>query len=328
MSMLSLGHGSGGRLSAQLIRKFMDQFDQNPAPAALEDCAFITPSTAVTIDGFTVSPRFFPGGNLGKLAICGGTNDLAVRGVRPRFVALSIIAEEGLEEKELLQHGKSAAEICRELNITLVAGDTKIVPRGAVDGLFLTVASMGTPAGDPLGMSRIRPGDLIAVTTSIGRHGATIGALRFDLDVPGLSSDCAPLWLQLEPLATMPGVRAMRDCTRGGLGTALCEWAEGTGLGIEIDESAIPIDQQVLSVCDVLGFDPLHLACEGCAVVAFQRSAEEQALSALTNHPHGGSSTVIGTVTEEHPTMVGLRTTVGGLRVVDMPVGEILPRIC
>ncbi|PIE55614.1 MAG: hydrogenase expression/formation protein HypE [Dethiosulfovibrio peptidovorans] len=328
MSTLNLGHGSGGRLSAQLIRRFMDQFDERAEYKSLEDCAFISPSTAVTIDGFTISPRFFPGGDLGKLAICGGTNDLAVRGSRPRFVALSIVAEEGLEEEELLHHGRSAAQVCRELDVKLVAGDTKIVPRGAVDGLFLTVASLGEPVGAPLGMDRIRPGDLIAVTTAVGRHGATIGALRFGLNVPGLSSDCAPLWPQIRHLATMTGVRAMRDCTRGGLGTALCEWAEGTGLGIEIDESAIPIDYEVLSVCDVLGFDPLHLACEGCAVVAFQRSAEEQVLSALTNHPHGGSSTVIGTVTEEHPTMVGLRTTVGGLRVVDMPVGEILPRIC
>lgn len=288
----------------------------------------ISPDWAVTIDGFTVSPRKFPGGNIGKLAICGGTNDLAVRGIEPKFVTLSVIAEEGLDEDELLLYGKSAASVCRDLGIKLAAGDTKVVPKGTVDGLFLTVAAMGNPLGDPLGMDRIKPGDRLAVTTSIGRHGATIGSIRFNLEVEDLASDCAPLWPMVKTIATNSGVKAMRDCTRGGLGTTLCEWAEGTGLGMEIDESSIPIDAGVASVCDILGFDPLHLACEGCALIAYEKECEDKILNALRSHPSGRLAVPIGKVVEGHPSMVGLKTRSGGMRVVDMPVGELLPRIC
>ncbi|EFC90159.1 hydrogenase expression/formation protein HypE [Dethiosulfovibrio peptidovorans DSM 11002] len=328
MGKLNLGQGSGGRLTSELIGKFKAQFDDVNVQRDLEDCTMISPEWAVTIDGFTVSPMDFPGGNIGKLAICGGTNDLAVRGIEPKFVTLSVIAEEGLDEEELLRYGRSAASVCHGLEVKLAAGDTKVVPKGTVDGLFLTVASMGQPLGKPLGMDHIKPGDRLAVTTSIGRHGATIGSIRFDLNVEGLSSDCAPLWPLVKPLAVLPGVRAMRDCTRGGLGTTLCEWAEGTGLGIEIDESSIPIDEEVSSVCDILGFDPLHLACEGCALIAYSPDDEDRIIEILRAHPSGIQATSIGTVVEGHPSMVGMRTKAGGMRVVDMPVGELLPRIC
>lgn len=328
MAKLNLGQGSGGRLTAELIGRFASQFDGAMTQGDMEDCTMISPDMAITIDGFTISPRVFPGGDIGKLAICGGTNDLAVRGAKPAFVTMGIIAEEGLDEEELLSYGRSAASVCRELGIALAAGDTKVVPKGSVDGLFITVASVGKTSSPPLGMSRIKSGDRIAVTRSIGRHGATVGAARYDLSVKGLSSDCAALWPLLEPLCSMDGVRAMRDCTRGGLGTALCEWAEGIEKGIEIDESRIPLDEAVASVCDILGFDPLHLACEGCAVVAYSPDKEGQVISVLRSHPLGATSVTIGTVVDGHPGLVGMKTSSGGMRVVDMPIGEILPRIC
>lgn len=315
-------------MTAELIGRFASLFDQGHLKGELEDCSMITSDMALTIDGFTVSPRVFPGGDIGKLAICGGTNDLAVRGAKPMFVAMGIIAEEGLDEEELLSYGRSAASICNELGAILAAGDTKVVPKGSVDGVFITVASIGMTSGTPLGMSRIETGDKIAVTTSIGRHGATIGAARYDLSVEGLFSDCAALWPLLSPLSCMEGVRAMRDCTRGGLGTALCEWAESIGKGIEIEETAIPLDEPVSSVCDILGFEPLHLACEGCAIVAFHPDQEEQVTSILRSHPLGRDTVTIGTVVDRHHGMVGMRTTSGGMRVVDMPIGEVLPRIC
>ncbi len=328
MSKLSLGQGSGGRLTSELIGRFASQFDHAILGGDMEDCTMITSDMAITIDGFTISPRVFPGGDIGKLAICGGTNDLAVRGAKPAFVTMGIIAEEGLDEEELLSYGRSASSVCRELGVILAAGDTKVVPKGSVDGLFITVASVGRTSGPPLGMSRIETGDRIAVTGPIGRHGATVGAARYDLSVEGLFSDCAALWPLLGPLSSIEGVRAMRDCTRGGLGTALCEWAEGTDKGIEVDEKAIPLDEAVASVCDILGFDPLHLACEGCAVVAYAPGQEEQVMSALRSHPLGAASVTIGTVVDRHPGMVGMKTSSGGMRVVDMPIGEVLPRIC
>ncbi|SMG21030.1 hydrogenase expression/formation protein HypE [Dethiosulfovibrio salsuginis] len=327
MEKLTLGHGTGGRLTADLIKSFSSQFGEALTGKELEDCSMITSDMAITIDGFTVSPRVFPGGDIGKLAVCGGTNDLAVRGAKPLFLAMSIIAEEGLDQEELLSYGRSAASVCLEIGAKLVAGDTKVVPKGAADGVFITLASVGKTE-NPLGMSRIETGDKIAVTTSIGRHGATIGALRYDLSVEGLKSDCAALWPLLGPLAKMEGIKAMRDCTRGGLGTALCEWAEGIGKGIEIDESSIPMDQGVLSVCDILGFDPLHLACEGCAIVAYRPDQEDRVLSALRSHPLGIDAAAIGKVVDGHPGMVGMNTASGGMRVVDMPIGEVLPRIC
>lgn len=328
MAGLTLGHGSGGRLTADLIGNILEKFDDANLQKDLEDCTMVSDNLAMTVDSFTVSPRVFPGGDIGKLSICGSTNDLAVRGIRPEFITLAIVAEEGLEEDELLSYMESAASACSDLGVKLAAGDTKVVPKGSVDGLFMSLSAIGSPLIKPLGMMHLRPGDLIAVTTSIGRHGGTIGAIRYDLNVEGLESDCAALWPLVKPLLDIEGLRCMRDCTRGGLGTSLCEWAEGTGLGIEIDESSVPIHPGVISVCDILGFDPLHLASEGCAIVGFSPESENTVLERLRSHPLGKDSVVIGRVTEEHPKLVGMRTAVGGMRVVDMPVGELLPRIC
>jgi hydrogenase expression/formation protein HypE len=329
MSRLTLGHGSGGRLTQQLVHRIAECFPLTGHD--MEDCAIAPDGSGATMDGFTVTPRFFPGGNLGKLAACGVANDLAVRGVRPEQLLLSVIAEEGFDEEELLAHLRNAGAVCDALAMRLVGGDTKVVPRGAVDGLFLSACAMGREIPrreERLGAARLQPGDTILLTGPAGRHGATIAAARYELDVPGLTSDCAALWPLLAPLLSLPGLRAMRDCTRGGVGTVLCEWAESRHLGISVEERAFPVDPGVLSVADLLGLDPLYLACEGTAVVAIAPEEAVEALRLLRSHPLGAEAAAIGVVTEEHPNLVSLTTRIGGRRLVDMPVGELLPRIC
>jgi len=299
----------------------------------MEDCAFIGDDFAVSIDGFTVSPHDFPGGDIGKLAVCGSANDLAVRGVRPLYLTLSLIIEEGLAPDVLDRYMESAAKMAKEGEIRLVAGDTKVVPHGAADKLFITTCAIGKKASSiTLQTSNLREGDFLIVSTSPGRHGAALAAARFGLNAPNLVSDCALLWPVLEPLMELTGLRCMRDCTRGGLGTVLCEWAESSGLslplGIEISEAEIPTQKEVDSVCNILGLDPLYLASEGCALVAVAPDQAEIALDTLRKNPLCHEASVIGRTVSAHPRMVGMRTRIGGLRFVDMPVGEILPRIC
>lgn len=331
MGILTLGHGSGGRLTQKLIERLTVSFESNGTVVReLEDCALLPEGLGVTIDGFTVTPLVFPGGNLGKLSVCGSVNDLSVRGVRPLYLALSVIAEEGLDENELFFHMQSASDICKSIGISLVAGDTKVVPHGQLDKLFLTTCALGVPLYPErkLGMSNVEPGDILIVTGPLGRHGASIAACRYHLDSQSLESDCAPLWPLLEPLLHLPGLRCMRDCTRGGLGTVLCEWAEGRGIGILVEEDKVPKDLAVSSICDILGLDPFYLACEGTAVIAVAPETEEEALFLLKKHSLGKEAATIGKATKENPGWVGLRTMEGGIRVIDMPVGELLPRIC
>ncbi len=332
MTVLRTGHGGGGRLSAELIRKVAHHFE-NLGAASLEqeDCALITPRQGITLDGFTVTPRFFPGGSLGKLAACGSFNDLAVRGMKPEKLLLGIIAEEGLEENELLQHMGHTAQICAAQGVKLIGGDTKVVPRGSVDGIFLTTCAVGTLAPSlekAPSAAHLRPGDVLMVTGPLGRHGAAIAASRYNLEAPELESDCASLWDPLEPLFDLPGFRCARDATRGGVATVLCEWAEKKELGIILEETAFPMDTRVASLSDLLGLDPLYLACEGTAVVAVAPEDSSEALEGLRSHPLGAKAAIIGEITQEHPGLVGLHTPLGGTRIVDMMVEDPLPRIC
>ncbi|HAK41084.1 MAG TPA: hydrogenase expression/formation protein HypE [Synergistaceae bacterium] len=328
MGTLTIGHGAGGSLTQELISLITGHFDPNPR-ADGEDCAILPGGIAVTIDGYTVSPLSFNGGDIGKLSVCGSANDLSVRGARPQYLALGVIAEEGLPIRELMTYMESAADVCRSLGIELVTGDSKVVPRGQVDGLFLSTCCIGrTTLKTPLGAANLRPGDSIILSCPPGMHGATIAAHRYGLKVRGLSSDCAALWPMIETLLPLPDLRCMRDCTRGGLGTVLCEWSEAAGLGIDIDEDTIPWDEATLSVCDILGFDPLHMAGEGCAAIAVSGEDPDRALGLLRAHSLGKRASLIGHVTEKHPGLVGIRTVSGGTRLVDRPVGELLPRIC
>ncbi|MDR2175265.1 MAG: hydrogenase expression/formation protein HypE [Synergistaceae bacterium] len=350
---LSLGHGSGGRLTQQLTQRILSRFGEARFPSAsrrpdfqadfqMEDCAFIDAGcgacgseddgggkTAVSIDGFTVFPHDFPGGDIGKLAVCGSANDLAVRGAEPLFLALSLIIEEGLDVAVLDRYMDSAAQAAGEGRVALAAGDTKVVPRGAADKLFITTCAIGRRVSPHvLRTSNLRDGDALILSTAPGRHGAALAAARFGLDAPGLTSDCALLWPALSPLLRFSGLRCMRDCTRGGLGTVLCEWAEASPLGIEVYETSVPADTETAAVCDILGFDPLYLASEGCALAAVAPEQAEECLVALRESPLCRDAAVIGRMISEHPRMVGMRTRIGGMRFVDMPAGELLPRIC
>lgn len=318
-------------MTQQLTRRVLSHFGVLEAGFQMEDCAFIGDGMAVTMDGFTVSPHEFPGGDIGKLAVCGSANDLAVRGVKPLYLTLSLIIEEGLEPAELDRYMESAARTSVEGGIALVAGDTKVVPHGAVDRLFLTTCAIGkraNAAAPVLQASNLREGDVLILSTAPGQHGAALAAVRFGLSAPGLISDCALLWPSLKPLLDFSGLRCMRDCTRGGLGTVLCEWAEAASLGIEVVEAEVPARAEVHAVCDILGFDPLYLASEGCALVAVAPKDVEGCLVALRQSPLCQDAAVIGRVVSAHPRMVGMKTRVGGLRYVEMPAGEILPRIC
>ncbi|MDR1048604.1 MAG: hypothetical protein LBL51_02520, partial [Synergistaceae bacterium] len=247
---LTLGHGSGGRLTQQLTQRVLGHFgsscfqtesQETQTQFQMEDCAFLDMGVAqtggsqgeiaVSMDGFTVFPHDFPGGDIGKLAVCGSANDLAVRGVEPLFLTLSLIIEDGLDVTVLDRYRESAARAAREGRIELAAGDTKVVPRGAADKLFITTCAIGKRAsGHVLQTSNLRDGDALILSTAPGRHGAALAAARFGLSAPGLTSDCALLWPALSPLLRFSGLRCMRDCTRGGLGTVLCEWAEASTL--------------------------------------------------------------------------------------------------
>lgn len=330
MNTVTLGHGSGGRQSHELVEMLLEGFRKRNIGPELEDAALLQGGYAMTVDGFTVSPRKFPGGDIGHLCVCGCANDLAVRGASPDFLGIGLIIEEGFPSGELAEYMESAAATCESLGMTLAAGDTKVVPSGAVDGVYFSGSAFGrVHTAHPLSMSNIREGDALIVSTSIGRHGAAIAAARFNLSVDGLESDCAALWPRIKPLLSFEGLHCMRDCTRGGLGTVLCEWAESTNLHISLDEASLPVDDRVRSLCDVLGFDPLYMACEGCIVLAVSADSARWILDTLRNSPLCGDAAIIGTVSRGEPKgMVSMRTSIGGERLVDMPFGELLPRIC
>lgn len=324
---ISSGHGSGGRLTQQLTQSVLNHFDTDGFE--MEDSAFIDENTAVSMDGFTVFPHDFPGGDIGKLAVCGSANDLAVRGVEPLFLTLSLIVEEGLEFSVLERYMESAARTAREGKIRLIAGDTKVVPHGAADKIYITTCAIGKRRAPAiLQTAALRPGDALVLSTAPGRHGAALAAARFDLKASRLTSDCALLWPALSPLLRLKTLRCMRDCTRGGLGTVLCEWAESSSLGMEMEESALPAHTEVASICDILGYDPLYLASEGCAVIAVSETEAEDCVGILRDSPLCRDAAVIGRVVSEHAGTVGMKTRIGGFRYIDMPTGEILPRIC
>ena len=326
-----LGHGSGGRLSAELLRDvFLPAFG---APAALEDQATVAvPGTriAMTTDSFVVRPLFFPGGDIGKLAVCGSVNDLAVGGARPLYLAVAFILEEGLPMDQLRRIAESMRRACDEAEIRLVTGDTKVVDKGKGDGVFITTTAVGVvPESCTLSIASARPGDAIVVSGSLGDHGVAILSVRegIEFETP-LLSDCAPLTGLAQAALAAGRVRCMRDPTRGGLSSALNELAEASRVGVELDETRIPLKPEVRSACEMLGLDPLYVACEGRLVAAVAPADEERVLAALRAHPQGREAASIGHVVAEHAGFVTVRSLVGGDRVLPMLSGEQLPRIC
>ena len=335
-----LGHGSGGLLSADLIRRvFLPAFG-NPVLDALEDQATLRlpgldggpgPRIALTTDSFVVRPLFFPGGDIGRLAVHGTVNDLAVGGARPLYLASAFILEEGLALADLERIAASMRGACDEAGVDLVAGDTKVVDRGKGDQVFISTTGVGiVPEGRTLSIRSARPGDRILVSGTLGDHGIAIMSVREGIEFETvLESDTAPLNGLVETLlAACPETRCMRDPTRGGLSSALNELAAASGVGVTLAEAAIPLRPEVRGACEMLGLDPLYVANEGKLIAVVPPDDADRALEALRSHPLGKDAAIVGEVVADHPGLVVLRSRVGGSRVVTLLAGEQLPRIC
>jgi hydrogenase expression/formation protein HypE len=349
-----LAHGSGGQLGHELIEQLFVHHFANPTLSELNDSALLNiprnteyairsaqheirnaqyaARLAFTTDSYVISPLFFPGGDIGRLSICGTVNDLAVTGAVPRYLSAGFIIEEGLPWETLERIVASMAVCAKDAHVRIVTGDTKVVNHGAADGLFINTAGVGfVPPGRELGPSRLRPGDRLLVSGTLGDHGMAVMMQREGLQFSSpLVSDCAPLnGLIADLLAACPdGVRCMRDPTRGGLVATLNEWAGASELGLVIEETQIPLRQEVRGACEILGLDPLYVANEGKVVIAVAPERADAALDALRAHPLGREAALIGHATADHPSRVVLRTPLGARRVLDMLVGEQLPRIC
>lgn len=336
---VTLAHGGGGSAMRDLIDDVFLSAFAGEGRAAPEDQARFDLSAlmahgdrlAFTTDGFVVDPLEFPGGDIGKLAVCGTVNDLAVGGARPVALSCAVIIEEGLEVETLRRVVRSMAETAREAGVAIATGDTKVVARGACDKLFITTTGIGVVrAGLDVGIGKAQPGDLVLVNGLLGDHGAAILNARGDLALDAdILSDCAPLNGLIEALiAAAPGIRMMRDATRGGVAAVVNELAEASGVGVRLDELAIPMRPQVTGFCEILGLDPLYLANEGKLVAVVPAAQAQAALGALRGHPLGREAALIGEITSARPGRVVMKTRFGGERIVDMLVGDQLPRIC
>jgi hydrogenase expression/formation protein HypE len=333
-----LGHGSGGTLSNDLIRKLFIPGFGGDVLAAMEDQATVSVNGAAngerlafTTDSFVVRPIFFPGGDVGKLAVHGTVNDLAVGGAKPMFLSAAFILEEGLPFADLKRIVASMRQACDEAGVALVTGDTKVVDRGKGDQVFITTSGIGVvPAGRNLSIKNAKPGDKVLVSGTIGDHGIAIMSVREGIEFETvLESDSAPLTdLVRIMLDVCPHIRCMRDPTRGGVSSSLNELADASRVGVKIDEAAIPVKSEVRSACDMLGLDVLYVANEGKLIAVALADDADKLLAAMRRHPLGKDAAIIGEVVDDHTGMVVLNTLIGGERVVTMLTGEQLPRIC
>ncbi|MBE0593208.1 MAG: hydrogenase expression/formation protein HypE [Gemmatimonadales bacterium] len=334
-SRVQLGHGSGGKMSATLLReRFLPHFG-NPVLDRLGDAAVVDVRAgrlAVSTDTFVVRPLEFPGGNIGTLAVHGTVNDLAMMGARPRYLTAGFVLEEGLELDVLDRILAEMSRAAREAGVAVITGDTKVVERGKADGVFINTTGFGElDAGFAPSPERARVGDVVLVSGPIGRHGIAIMMVREGLEFEAeLESDTANLYPLVAALGAAAGdaVHVLRDPTRGGMASALNEIAGAAKVGVMLEETALPVPGPVAAACEMLGFDALYVANEGILVAFVDGSAAPQALAAMRSHPLGAEAAVIGTVVRDHPGFVALRTAIGGTRVVDMLPGDQLPRIC
>jgi hydrogenase expression/formation protein HypE len=323
-----LGHGSGGRLTAELIERVF-----RPS-SPLEDQATLAVSSsriAFTTDAFVVRPLVFPGGDIGKLAVHGTINDLAVGGATPRWISAAFILEEGLAIDELRAIVDSMREACATAGVQLVTGDTKVVERGKGDQVFITTSGIGALSADrTLSIGNARPGDKIIVSGTLGDHGIAILSVREGLEFEtALASDTQPLHdLCHAMLEVAPRIRCMRDPTRGGLSSALHELAAASAVGVRLDEVAIPLQPAVRAACDLLGLDPLYVACEGRVVAVVPSEDADRLVAAMRAHPKARDAAIVGEVVADHPRTVVMHTRIGGERIVSLLAGEQLPRIC
>ncbi len=331
--LVHMGHGSGGRITHELIRDIFVRRFANRTLAELGDAAVLDPvpgPLAFTTDAFVVSPLFFAGGDIGALAVNGTLNDLAAAFAVPLYLSASFILEEGLPLAHLERVADSMAHAARESGVCIVAGDTKVVERGHGDGVFVTTSGVGRlRAQPPTGLGSLVEGDVVIVSGPVGDHGAVIAAHRGGLELGDLKSDCAsvlPLTDAIERAGIRP--RVLRDPTRGGLATVLAEFVEDRPLSVVVTEAQVPIRPATRTVCEILGLDPLYLACEGRLVVVVERGQAERAVRAMRDARGGEQSAIIGEVSATGARPVVLRTRYGGSRVYDMLASEQLPRIC
>ena len=332
---ITLDHGGGGRLSHQLITEhFVTAFDNAPL-RALNDSAVLdvhSARIALSTDSYTVDPIFFPGGDIGSLALHGTINDVAMSGARPLFITVGIILEEGFPFDDLKRIISSMSRAAREAGVTIVTGDTKVVPRGKADKIFINTTGLGLIERDiTLGGELAVPGDTVIISGTIGDHGACIMAAREGLITISspVKSDSASLHQLLnDVLDTVDGVHVLRDPTRGGVAATLNEIALQSNVGIEIDEGSLPYRDSVTGLCEILGLDPLYLANEGKVLIFVKGPQSQAALESIRTNSLGSEAKIIGRVVEDHPRKVILKTSLGGKRILDMPAGEQLPRIC
>ena len=336
---ITMAHGGGGRAMRELIERLIVPAFDNPLLAAHEDqaqiglkgLAEIGDRLAFTTDSYVVSPLFFPGGDIGTLAICGTVNDLAMSGAVPLFLSCGLIIEEGLPTADLERVLASMSALARQCGVNVVTGDTKVVNRGAADRLFINTAGIGViAAGVNISASRAQPGDVVIVNGTLGDHGVAILLARNELELHAdIQSDCQPLHgLVQAMLAVCPDLHCLRDATRGGLATVLNEFAISSKVGMRLQERALPLKPEVRGACEMLGLDVLYMANEGKLVAVVPRAHADAVLAAMRAHPAGVDSAIVGEVLAEPAGHVILNTLFGGERVVDMLVGEQLPRIC
>ncbi len=330
MSKIELGHGSGGRLTRDLIEKIFLKYLNCDELRPLEDASYIDfkdSKVAVTTDSYVVRPLFFPGGNIGKLSVCGAINDLAVSGAIPRYLSIGFIIEEGFSLESLEDILKSINETAENTGVRVVTGDTKVVEKNKCDGIYINTTGIGEIA-KPMFLNDVSDSDIVIVTGTVGDHGTAVALAREEFNIDAaVESDCAPLSNLLMPLFEIEGLKWMRDPTRGGIATVLAELSENTGLGVEVFEDSMPVREDVRFISDMLGYDPLYLANEGKAVIITSPETADRAIVTLKKHPLGKDAAVIGSVTSKFKG-VRLKTKIGGERVLDMLEEELLPRIC
>lgn len=331
--IVTLAHGAGGKQTSELIDRIFKSHFSNPDLTA--DDAAVLPikegKIAFTTDGFIVSPFEFPGGNIGKLSICGTVNDLACMGAKPLYLSCAFVIEEGFPMEKLEQIAAAMEKTAKEAGVRIVAGDTKVAGKGQVDNIFITTTGIGRMIeGANTSGTLAKPGDAVIVTGDIGRHGCTILLSRDDFGIEAdVTSDCAPLWSTVEKMfETTKDIHVIRDATRGGVGTVLYEIAGQSSVGIRLDAEKIPVTGEVSGVCGMLGLEPLYLACEGRLVVFAPEKVAPAIVEALHQCPYSKNAAIIGEVTSDMPGKVIMKTAIGSQSLLPQPGGELLPRIC
>ena len=325
-----MAHGAGGKLSAELLHEIILPAFDNEILNELHDGAKIG-RLAMTTDSYVVRPIFFRGGDIGKLSICGTVNDLAVTGAIPKYISVGVILEEGFDFDDLKKIVMSMATAAREADVKIVTGDTKVVGRGQADGIFINTAGIGELIdGVDISAKKICAGMKVLISGTVGDHATTILSERHGLELPeNIKSDCAPLNKMIsEMLAVEPKIAMLRDATRGGIAAVLNEIATAANVGILLDEEKIPVQEEVRGVCDILGFDVLELANEGKIIAVVPAESSEKILSVMRQNIYGVNAAEIGEVVKNSAGKVGLKTPLGAIRIVDMPAGELVPRIC